>query len=509
MAIAKETTEYLISNVPLILYKTQEPTRAITIAAEVAHELDIKKCLRWNPSLGLLDASTPDMVDGSVIGIAALETFIRGQDERCIIIIPDVHRFFEGKDLVILQEVLGIIASSQAPVNLIGITSHPMVPREIDKQCYIVNIPLPDKKTIEALIDEQGKSFGVHFSSSMKKLLATGLNGLVEDEIHILLNRAIAASMNNRSHVGPEIIDIIVQQKKQVIEKSGLVEFIDEKVTIDEVGGLTRLKRWLKDRKQIFEDMDKAKLYGVKPPKGILLFGTPGSGKSLTAKVVATYYGLPLLRVDMGIIYGQNSPEEAIGKVTALADSIAPCILFIDELEKALAGSESGATDPTAIKMLGILLTWMQERTAPVFIIATANDISMIRVETYRDGRIDEKFFLGFLDNAEQVKQIIDIHIRIRLKGQEKTIVRELDYALIEKKMRQNVEYHGGNTNAGYAAANIEALVEKVLAERFFRGKQFIETKDFIAMLDIVRPQHGAHIATMLHRAKSMEAITA
>jgi SpoVK/Ycf46/Vps4 family AAA+-type ATPase len=211
----------------------------------------------------------------------------------------------------------------------------------------------------------------------------------------------------------------------------------------------------------------------------------------------------------MGLIYGQRSPEEAIMKVTTLADSIAPCVLFIDELEKALAGSEAGASDPTAIKVLGLLLTWMQERTAPVFIVATANDISMIRPETYRDGRIDEKFFLGFLEETEQIKQIIDIHLKIRLKDHYKNLVKPLDFKLIHRKMDQKVSYYGGVKKAGYAGANMEALVAKVLEERYFRGKEFVETKDFIRALETVRPQHGPNISTMLYRAKEMDAITA
>ncbi len=233
----------------------------------------------------------------------------------------------------------------------------------------------------------------------------------------------------------------------------------------------------------------------------------PGSGKSLVAKVTAHYFKLPLLRVDMGLIYGQKSPEEAIGKMIALADAISPCVLWIDELEKALSGSEGGGTNDISIKILGILLTWMQERTKPVFIIATANDISMIRPETYRDGRIDEKFMLGFLGHdVSQISQIIKIHLNMRLKDNVSNIVRELDYDAIARKMKQMVARTGDETSAGYTGANMEALVEKVLQDRFARGKDYIETKDFVRILNNVFPQHGIEIKRMLKRAEEMEA---
>jgi SpoVK/Ycf46/Vps4 family AAA+-type ATPase len=184
--------------------------------------------------------------------------------------------------------------------------------------------------------------------------------------------------------------------------------------------------------------------------------------------------------------------------------------LWIDELEKALAGSESGASNDVAIKILGILLTWMQERTAPVFIIATANDISMIRPETYRDGRIDEKFFLGFLeDDIEQIDQILKIHLKKRLKDNYDTVVKQLDTSAIAKKMSQMVVLMGGKDGAGYTGANIEALVEKVLMDRFVRDKETIDTRDFVRMLNKVNPQHGKTIKIMLKHAGDMEAIHA
>lgn len=509
-SVKTEIQEYLLASISLIYLKTFEYEKSIRITSEAASELGYENVLVWTSSKGLRAIKGEVPIHEVLDTIQKIDQHLSDFQGKTVLIIQDIHRIFDDEqEMASLQDLIDTIKRGQTPVNLVAISVYGNIPQTIENHTYLIDIKMPSKDEIEILVKERTESFGLHLSKSMREQLSSGLNGLVEDEIISLLNRAISKSQFNGKHLDYDMLKLIALQKKQVIQKSGMLEFIDDKIGIDDVGGLYRLKRWLKDRKQIFENMKRAKEYGLKPPKGILLFGTPGSGKSLTAKVVATFYNLPLLRVDMGLVYGQASPEEAIGRVLALADGIAPCIFWIDELEKALAGSESDSQNDSAIKILGILLTWMQERTAPVFLIATANDISMIRPETYRDGRIDEKFFLGFLEDEEQIAQIIDIHLKIRLKENVSEVVRDLDYALITKKMRQKIAYYGGEDKAGYSGANMEALVEKVLQERFFRDKQFIETKDFIRMLNIVKPQHGPNISIMLHRAREMDAITA
>lgn len=503
-------TEYLMADVALIQLKTFEYTKSIAAAKKVALGLGFANVYLWKQGLGA-ETLAGTAIPGPLMSTKELLTGIRTCTEKSLVIIQDIHRVYEDKmTLSELQEIIELISAGVSPINIVGVTVISSIPDELERYAYLVSVPLPTREEIKALITERMSMFGIRLGNSILNRLAEGLNGLIEDEIIVFINRIVSSTQLAGTNIDVGVLDMLKRQKKLVIEKSGMMEFVEPDVGIDDVGGLHNLKRWLKERREIFDDMQKALQFGLKPPKGILLFGMPGSGKSLTAKIAADYYNLPLLRVDMGLVYGQKSPEEAMGRMTALADAISPCILWIDELEKALAGSESGASNDVSIKILGILLTWMQERTAPVFIIATANDISMIRPETYRDGRIDEKFFLGFLeDDIEQIEQILTIHLKKRLKGNYDDAVRPLDMKAIATKMNQMVMTMGGREGAGYTGANMEALVEKVLQDRFVRDKPYVETMDFVRMLNRVKPQHGKTIKQMLKRAEEMEAITA
>lgn len=506
-SIRSQFKSFAMSNVAHIYIKTMEYDRAESMVAKGCSEIGIDDLYRYSIVTGLRKHGG-DRIE-EVSSTDDLRVFILGLKRKSAVIIQDIHLLYDDQlKMATLSEIIDY-AAQETPVLLVGLSASNSIPDEFLLKTYIIDLPLPKQDEIAQFVQERFDTLGLHVSAGTKKMLSASLSGLSVEEIEVLLNRVTTDAMASGRHISIDSVELINEQKKQVIQKSGLVEFMTPDVDIDSVGGLYRLKRWLKDRKVIYEDMEFAEQNGLKPPRGILMFGAPGAGKSLTAKVIASYYTLPLLRVDMGLIFGHRSPEEAISRVTQLADTIAPCILFIDELEKALAGSENGSADPVAVKMLGILLTWMQERTSPVFVVATANDISMIRPETYRDGRVDEKFFLGFLDDETQVEQIINIHIRMRLKDQTDKIVRPLDYRAIFKRMMQRVEYYGGHDKAGFSGANVEALVIKVLENRFFRGQEYIETKDFIRALGTLRPQHGFAIAQMMKRAADMDAITA
>ncbi len=515
MNIQNSINEYLMSDVSLIHIKTFEHIRGIFLGSRISKNLGYTCGILWKNNLEATTIFGECAIEASVsetgVSMKSLLKFIKKTTTKTVIIIQDIHRIYNDPcELAYLQESIEQISSGSTPINIIGVAPTNRLPSELERYAYIVDFPLPTRKEIRGIVAGQLKEHGITIGTSMINRLAEAFNGLIGDEIRLVLNRIVVTTIGVGRFIDESSIHMVLQQKKQIIQKSGLLEFVDPDVNIDDVGGLHNLKHWLMERKEVFNDIEKAASYGIKPPKGILLFGMPGSGKSLTAKVTASYYKLPLLRMDMGLIYGQKSPEEAISRIISISDSIAPCVLWIDELEKALAGSESGASNDVAIKILGILLTWMQERTAPVFIIATANDISMIRPETYRDGRIDEKFFLGFLeDDLVQIEQIIMIHLKKRLKENYHNVVQHLDIQAIAKKMSQMVVQLGGKNGAGYTGANLEALVEKVLMERFVHDKPQVETRDFIRMLNVVKPQHGLPIKIMLKHAEEMEAIHA
>jgi len=505
--INKVVSMNLMSDIAMTHLKTFEYEKIMRISISEGKKYGYRNIFIWRRGEGFIDTKTNEKV--STLKECAEGTF--EFNRKTLLFFQDIHRVYEEPTLLLyLQKLLLSISKGELPANIIGVSPKGSLPTEIERFAQIEEINLPNKDEIFKQAKEHFEQYGIYVGRPMLYKLSETLMGLIEDEVPPLLNKIIVTCFTQDRLIDENILWIAQEQKKQIIKKSGILEFVEHSVGIDEVGGLANLKLWLKQRKEMFDDMERAKLSGVKPPKGILLFGMPGSGKSLVSKVTAKYFNLPLLRVDMGLVYGQKSPEEAIGRMISLADAISPCVLWIDEIEKALSGAESGGNNDVAIKILGLLLTWMQERTKPVFIIATANDISMIRPELYRDGRIDEKFMLGFLgEDIEQIAQIIEIHLRIRLKDEMEEVVRPLDYKAIAKKMSQMVAKYGDKDAAGYTGANMEALVEKVLIDRFNRGSRYIDTMDFIRTLNYVNPQHGLEIKKMLHRANEMEALRA
>jgi SpoVK/Ycf46/Vps4 family AAA+-type ATPase len=206
-------------------------------------------------------------------------------------------------------------------------------------------------------------------------------------------------------------ISLVTEEKKQIIRESEALEFYAVTETIDDVGGLEVLKEWLRLRERAFTQ--QARDYGLPAPKGIALIGIPGTGKSLTAKMIGGLWRLPLLRLDVGSLFGSlvGESEERTRRALNLAETVAPCLVWIDEMEKAL--SHGGLDSGTSTRVFGSILTWMQEKTAPCFVVATANDIASLPPELLRKGRFDEIFFLDLPTQAERV-EILSVHLRKR-----------------------------------------------------------------------------------------------
>lgn len=209
-------------------------------------------------------------------------------------------------------------------------------------------------------------------------------------------------------------IDLVMAEKQQIIRKSGILEFYPTDTASSEIGGLTTLKKWLEIRNYAFSN--EAKAFGLPSPRGALLLGAPGCGKSLTAKAVAHLWKLPLIKLDFGKIFSGlvGSSEENLRRGLMTAERISPAVLWIDELEKGLSGGTQGSLDSgTAARVFGTFLTWMQEKKGEVFVIATANRIEMLPPELLRKGRFDEIFFVDLPQEAAR-RQILEIHIKKR-----------------------------------------------------------------------------------------------
>jgi SpoVK/Ycf46/Vps4 family AAA+-type ATPase len=253
---------------------------------------------------------------------------------------------------------------------------------------------------------------------------------------------------------------VVAREKAQAVKKSGLLEILESRESLESIGGLDVLKDWLLKRRHAFTQ--RAVDYGLPPAKGVLIIGLPGTGKSLSAKVAARVFGVPLLKLDAGRLYGGlvGQSEANLRSVIQTAEAIAPCCLWLDELEKGLAGSKSsGSTDGgTSARVLGSLLSWMQEKTAPVFVVATANDVTQLPPELLRAGRWDQLFFVD-LPNLEERKEIWTIQVAKRRRDPK-------DFDVVQL----------ARASEGLTGSEIEAVFVGAMFDAFDRG---VEPTDF------------------------------
>ena len=336
------------------------------------------------------------------------------------------------------------------------------VPKELEKFTSILDIPNMSKDEIEKYILKFSKDNNIKVDEKDIGEVAISLKGLTKLEIDHVLNMIIE-SKNNISISGR---DIIIKEKGQIIKKSSILEIIDFKEKIEDIGGLEGLKEWLKSKAQVFRRLDEAKKFGVDTPKGVLLVGMPGCGKSLAAKASARLFNVPLLRLDIGRLLGKYVGESEHNMRVALktAESISPCILWIDEIEKAFAGinQDGGASDITK-RLFGQFLTWLQEKENTVFVVATANDITAFPPEFLRKGRFDEVFFIDF-PNEEERERIFEIHLEKRGKLTDNIDVNELAKA-----------------TEGYCGADIEEVVKNTVENIFvLEEEKEITTQDLL-----------------------------
>ena len=345
---------------------------------------------------------------------------------------------------------------------IIVITETETVPKELEKFTSILDIPNMSKDEIEKYILNFSKDNNIKVDEKDIGEVAISLKGLTKLEIDHVLNMIIE-SKNNISISGR---DIIIKEKGQIIKKSSILEIIDFKEKIEDIGGLEGLKEWLKSKAQVFRRLDEAKKFGVDTPKGVLLVGMPGCGKSLAAKASARLFNVPLLRLDIGRLLGKYVGESEHNMRVALktAESISPCILWIDEIEKAFAGinQDGGASDITK-RLFGQFLTWLQEKENTVFVVATANDITAFPPEFLRKGRFDEVFFIDF-PNEEERERIFEIHLEKRGKLTDDIDVNELAKA-----------------TEGYCGADIEEVVKNTVENIFvLEEEKEITTQDLL-----------------------------
>ena len=343
--------------------------------------------------------------------------------------------------------------------NIIIVDEDVNVPKGLEKFTSIIDIETMDETTINQYIQDFAQKNNARIYWDDLGDLSISLKGLTKLDLDHILNMILE---ENYGAISKGANQIIIREKGQIIKKSSILEIIDFKEKIEEIGGLEGLKEWLSSKAQVFRRLDEAKKFGVDTPKGVLLVGMPGCGKSLAAKASARLFNVPLLRLDIGRLLGKYVGESEHNMRVALktAESISPCILWIDEIEKAFAGIDQngGASDITK-RLFGQFLTWLQEKENTVFVVATANDITAFPPEFLRKGRFDEVFFIDF-PNEEERERIFEIHLEKRGKMSDDINLKEL-----------------AEETEGYCGADIEEIVKNAVENKFILETENEEEK--------------------------------
>ena len=406
---------------PILYIITSEEMRVQNLVVEIARRRQ-KKIYEWSYSTGIVPAGTSiqsqkNRSAATKEPLAALDQVIE-QVEPALFIFKDLHPFLRRDNFAVIRKLKEIALHLKNSFKTILLVSPVMeIPTELEKEITVLNFPLPSRDDLGVLLEKiiadvkQHKQVSIDLDDAGRERLLQAALGLTLGEAENVFAKIIVKA----NRLSGDDVSEVLEEKQQIIRKSGLLEYCATNENFTNVGGLSVLKDWLNKRSIAFTA--EAREFGLPAPRGILMLGVQGCGKSLCAKAVATQWQLPLLRFDMGRMFGSlvGSSEENVRRAIAVAESVAPAILWVDEIDKAFAGSQgSGASDGgTTARVFGTFLTWLSEKTAPVFVVATANDISQLPPELLRKGRLDEIFFVD-LPAKEERAEIFGIHITKR-----------------------------------------------------------------------------------------------
>jgi SpoVK/Ycf46/Vps4 family AAA+-type ATPase len=493
MADVLERLKILIdSSTPIIVMETVEEMRAVQLVREASSPLNLA-VFEWSIASGLVrcggDAAgspteakfpgsarsslhQPDEANATAIynsrepaqALGTLESI----SVEAVFILKDFHRHME--DPVVVRRLRDVGQKFSTNRKTVVITAPALsVPSELASLVEFVELPLPDKTRLREILDEVWKRVGS--SRTLRRTIdpagvdavINNLRGLTEEEA----DRAISQALVTRYGLVPETVTDILAAKKDLLQHSGMLEFVDASENMAAVGGLENLKNWLAQRRGSWEEA--AQQFGLEPARGVIILGVQGCGKSLCARAVAGEWKLPLVKFDTAAIYDKfiGETEKRIQKVFRVAEGLAPCVLWIDELEKVFAGSgpDSASVDAgVSSRILASFLSWMQDRRAPVFVAATCNNVTVLPPELIRKGRFDELFFVDLPSQSER-KQIVGIQLSKR-----KRIPSDFDLE------------QAAAAATGFSGAEIDAAVQSALYAAY-SAKQQLTTQNLLDVL--------------------------
>ncbi|MDA3837847.1 MAG: AAA family ATPase [Candidatus Delongbacteria bacterium] len=448
---------YIKVRYTLIYIQTNEEFRFIKQVEDLSREMNYK-VITWN-----FDS------DGD-----PLKFLQKAEEDKngIIYIMQDLHLLLKEDGIGIkLMRKLKNLKNKFKNENKIIMVTAPIIKlnENIKNEFVIIESPLPNYEEIKKEIDDfmTRNKIGENLSESLKDRIVLSCLGLSIDQI----NKIFAKTLIENKVLDEKCLDVIIKEKKLIIGKNEILDFYDIKETINNVGGLDNLKAWLKLRSKALSN--EAQEYGLSQPKGLLLLGVQGTGKSLTAKAVSSLWKLPLLKLDIGRVFGSlvGESESRIRQAIHTAETISPCILWVDEIDKAFAGMQGAQGDSgTSARVFGTLITWMQEKTKPVFMVATANDVSKLPPEILRKGRFDEIFFVD-LPNKRERSEIFKIHIGMTGRDMKNYEIPDL----VER-------------SEGYTGAEIEQAIKDAMYIAFADDEREFTTEDIIKAIQETVP---------------------
>ncbi|MGD2180397.1 AAA family ATPase [Lusitaniella coriacea] len=417
---------------PLLYIVTVEEEPVDEVLQQVAAKTTPpRRVLYWDIVRGWGDNGADK---NSVMGALARISRDRQQDNT-IFVLRDLHFILkfplDPRNAPVIRAIKNLIPDLQRSRKTAILTSHTLeVPEELREGITAIDFPLPQVEEIDRAIAQLVNPEQLKLSRLGREQLVKACQGLSRTRIQRVLAKAIAAKQS----INETDIDLILEEKRQVIRQTGTLEFCPVQESLKQVGGLENLKQWVRMRRDALTE--EARRYGIPAPKGVLLAGIQGTGKSLSAKTIAREWRLPLLRLDTGRLFGGlvGESESRVRQTIQIVEAIAPCVLWIDEIDKAFGNITAGVDGDsgTSRRVFGSLVTWMQEKTSPVFIVATANNVRILPAELLRKGRFDEIFFLNLPTERER-QEIFKVHLQPLRPSR----LREFDLSLLAQQTPQ------------------------------------------------------------------------
>ncbi|MEA3404071.1 MAG: AAA family ATPase [Armatimonadota bacterium] len=468
---ASQRIDVLIRARYSILYVVSwEEERVEKALKSIAGKRD-KQMFTWTITRGMVQEGGKQSDPSTTDPLRALD-FAMEHKDPALFVLRDFDPFLD--DPTVERKLRDVARAFRASYKTLIIVSPVLeIPNHLEKDVTVIDFPLPDQEELQKLLAgivkqvEGNPNIRIQLDEEGREQLVKAGLGLTASEAEDAFAKAVVLN----ARLGPEDIEVVLTEKEQIIRKSGILQFYSAEERFGHIGGLDSLKQWLGKRGKAFTEA--ARKFGLPQPKGVLLIGVQGCGKSLSAKAVSSLWRLPLLRLDVGSVFSGvvGSSEQNMRRAMRLSESIAPCILWLDELEKGFSGTQSSSFSDagTTARVFGSFITWLQEKTEPVFVIATANDITALPPELMRKGRFDEIFFIDLPSESER-EEIFRIHLEKRDRDPSKFDIAQLAQA-----------------SEGFSGSEIEQVVISGLYDAFDEQRE-LTTQHMLSSIESTVP---------------------